>query len=81
MSTMARSIGITLIAGFLMSLVFTSRGESAPGTTPELNGKYEILKDERSTHQPGKVKLVEFADFYCTHCHHFDGEGLPILEK
>jgi thiol:disulfide interchange protein DsbA len=81
MSTMARSIGITLITGFLMSLVFTSRGETAPGTTPELKGKYEILKDERSTHQPGKVKLVEFADFYCPHCHHFDGEGLPILEK
>ncbi|MCC2643752.1 MAG: putative Disulfide oxidoreductase dsbA, partial [Nitrospira sp.] len=36
---------------------------------------------ERSTHQRGKVKLVEFADFYCPHCHYFDGEGLPILEK
>jgi thiol:disulfide interchange protein DsbA len=48
---------------------------------PELKGKYELLKDEPSTHQPGKVKLVEFADFYCPHCHRFDGEGLPILEK
>jgi thiol:disulfide interchange protein DsbA len=48
---------------------------------PEIKGKYELLKDEPSTHQPGKVKLVEFADFYCPHCHRFDGEGLPILEK
>lgn len=81
MSTMARSMGFTLIAGFFMSLVFSSPGETAPGATPELKGKYEILQDERSTHQPGKVKLIEFADFYCPHCHHFDGEGLPILEK
>ena len=81
MSRMARWIGITLIAGFFTSLVFSSPGDTAPPPTPELKGKYEILKDERSTHQPGKVKLVEFADFYCPHCHHFDGEGLPILEK
>ena len=47
----------------------------------ELKGKYEILKDEISTHKPGKVQLVEFADFYCPHCHRFDGEGVPLLEK
>ena len=47
----------------------------------ELKGKFEILKDEVSTHKPGKVQLVEFADFYCPHCHRFDGEGVPLLEK
>lgn len=54
---------------------------STDAAKPELKGKFELLKDEPSTHQPGKVKLVEFADFYCPHCHHFDGEGLQILEK
>ena len=54
---------------------------SADAAKPEIKGKFEILKDEPSTHQPGKVKLVEFADFYCPHCHRFDGEGLSILEK
>ncbi len=49
--------------------------------TPELNGKFEILKDEKSVHQPGKVKLIEFADFYCPHCHRFDGDGVAILKK
>lgn len=48
---------------------------------PELKGKYELLKDEPSTHQRGKVKLVEFADFYCPHCHHFEETGLPLLVK
>ena len=47
----------------------------------ELKGKFEVLKGEVSTHTPGKVKLVEFADFYCPHCHRFDGEGLALLEK
>lgn len=53
----------------------------AHAAKPELQGKFELLKDEPSTHTSGKVKLVEFADFYCPHCHRFDGEGLPILEK
>lgn len=64
---------------FLVSVILCEG--SVYGGTPELKGKFEILKDERSTHQPGKVKLVEFADFYCPHCHRFDGEGLAILEK
>jgi thiol:disulfide interchange protein DsbA len=48
---------------------------------PELQGKFELLRGEVSTHKPGKVKLIEFADFYCPHCHHFDEVGLPILQK
>lgn len=48
---------------------------------PELKGKFEILKDEPSTHQPGKVKVIEFADFYCPHCHHFEETGVPLLLK
>lgn len=48
---------------------------------PEIKGKYELLKDEPSTHQRGKVKIVEFADFYCPHCHHFEETGIPILVK
>src|SRR5262245_34286264 len=47
----------------------------------ELNGKFEILTGEVSTHTPGKVKLTEFADFYCPHCHHFEETGLPMLVK
>jgi thiol:disulfide interchange protein DsbA len=56
-------------------------GSPATAAPPELKGKFEVLKGEVSTHTPGKVKLVEFADFYCPHCHRFDGEGLALLEK
>ena len=53
----------------------------AQATKPELKGKFEILKDETSTHQPGKVKVIEFADFYCPHCHHFEETRVPLLVK
>lgn len=56
-------------------------GSPAMAAPPELKGKFEVLKGEVSTHTPGKVKLVEFADFYCPHCHRFDGEGLALLVK
>ena len=81
MGKMTRWTGFTLLAGILLSTVLFPGRQTVQAAPPELKGKYEILKDERSTHQPGKVKLIEFADFYCPHCHHFDGEGLPILEK
>jgi protein dithiol oxidoreductase (disulfide-forming) len=47
----------------------------------DLKGKFEVLKDETSTHERGKVKAVEFADFYCPHCHHFEETSLPLLLK
>ncbi len=56
-------------------------GSPATAASPELKGKFEILTGEVSTHTPGKVKLIEFADFYCPHCHHFDETGLPLLVK
>ena len=56
-------------------------GSPATAASPELKGKFEVLKGEVSTHTPGKVKLMEFADFYCPHCHHFEEAALPILQK
>ena len=56
-------------------------GSPVTAAAPELKGKFEVLTGEVSTHTPGKVKLIEFADFYCPHCHRFDGEILPLLEK
>lgn len=74
-----RSWGIALsvcvvAAGLAWSTVTTA-------AAPEQKGKFELLSGEASTHKPGKVKLIEFADFYCPHCHHFDEAGLPILQK
>jgi thiol:disulfide interchange protein DsbA len=56
-------------------------GGRVEAAAPEIKGKYELLKEEASTHQRGKVKIVEFADFYCPHCHQFDETGIPLLVK
>jgi protein dithiol oxidoreductase (disulfide-forming) len=61
--------------------VLLSASVSALAGSPEMKGAFELLKDEPSTHQRGKVKIIEFADFYCPHCHHFDETGLPLLVK
>lgn len=53
---------------------------AGPAASPKLDGKYELLQ-EPSTHQPGKVKLTEFADFYCPHCHAFEEALVPFIEK
>lgn len=54
---------------------------SGGAAVPEIKGKYELLKDEPSTHQRGKVKIIEFADFYCPHCHHFEETAIPMLRR
>jgi thiol:disulfide interchange protein DsbA len=52
-----------------------------PPAPPKLDGKYEFLSNEPSTHQSGRVKLTEFADFYCPHCHAFEQALVPFIEK
>ncbi|MGQ0665582.1 MAG: DsbA family protein [Nitrospiraceae bacterium] len=69
---------IALIAGAVCLLSLPSGAEAAK---PELKGKFELLQDEPSLHQRGKVKVIEFADFYCPHCHLFEETGLPLLVK
>ncbi|HEU4684823.1 MAG TPA: thioredoxin domain-containing protein [Nitrospira sp.] len=68
-------------AAVALGLAALCLSSAAAAATPELKGKFELLKDERSTHQPGRVKVVEFADFYCPHCHHFEEAGLPVIQK
>jgi protein dithiol oxidoreductase (disulfide-forming) len=69
-----------LVGGILVVAALVFAG-TAWADKPELKGKFEVLKDEASTHKPGKVQMVEFADFYCPHCHRFDQEGVPLLQK
>jgi thiol:disulfide interchange protein DsbA len=76
-----RRIGII---GWLLIVLAGSLAAGAawagPPAAPRPAGKYELLK-EPSTHEPGKVKLTEFADFYCPHCHAFEQALVPFIEK
>ena len=53
---------------------------TAIAAPPTLKGKFTELK-EPSSHTPGKVKMIEFADFYCPHCHQFEETVVPQLKK
>jgi thiol:disulfide interchange protein DsbA len=71
----------TCTALIAISACLLSLSQAAEAAKPELKGKFEWLKDEPSLHRPGKVKVIEFADFYCPHCHHFEETGIPLLLK
>lgn len=73
-----------IFLGCLMIMVACGLAGAAawakPAASAKPAGKYELLK-EPSTHEAGKVKLTEFADFYCPHCHAFEQALVPFLEK
>lgn len=50
------------------------------GHAAALQGQFERI-DAPSTHTPGKVKVTEFADFFCPHCHMFERTAIPMLEQ
>jgi len=54
---------------------------SIPVSWSAIQGEYEIMEKEASLHEKGKVILLEFADFYCPHCHMFDRVVGTRLQK
>jgi len=60
--------------GFLLMLVGAAHG------TDKLPGQYRLM-DEPEIHTKGKVVLLEFADFYCPHCHMFENQVGAKLKK
>ncbi|MEK6641549.1 MAG: thioredoxin domain-containing protein [Nitrospirota bacterium] len=75
-----RERGLALCAVMIWSMV-ALWGSPALAVPLDIQGKFEVVTGEVSTHTPGKVKVIEFADFYCPHCHQFDETGLPLLVK
>lgn len=72
---------VRLASAILMCVIaFWAITPAARAVPAGLKGTFQELK-EPSTHTPGKVKLTEFADFYCPHCHMFEEGALPILQK
>ena len=64
------------IIGLLLFLLIPPAAIAA-GTLP---GEYHLL-DEPGIQEPGKVVLLEFADFYCPHCHLFEKTVASKLQK
>lgn len=64
-------VGTRIILGALFLGILTLPFADLTLAEPSLKGEYERI-DQPSRHQPGKVILFEFADFYCPHCHMFE---------
>ncbi len=72
------TINRVMLLGIALSFPLPAAGVQATETLP---GEYQVLHNEPSLHRPGKVLLVEFADFYCPHCHVFDKAVASTLKK
>ena len=65
----------------LFGIVFLHLSVTVVQAAERLPGEYQVIKGERSLHTPGKVLLLEFADFYCPHCHLFERVVTSKLKK
>lgn len=63
-----------------LCLCLTGPLADTAGHAAALRGEFERI-DAPSTHTPGKVKVTEFADFFCPHCHMFERTAIPMLEQ
>lgn len=60
------------ILGMLVTIVLLVMvAHNLMAADPAYKGEYELIS-EPSMHEPGQVILLEFADFYCPHCHMFE---------
>ena len=67
--------------GIIGGIVFLHLLCAGAQAAEQLPGDYQVIKGERSLHTPGKVLLLEFADFYCPHCHLFEKVVISQLKK
>lgn len=67
-----------LLISVTLFFAFTS---IVPPAFSALQGEYEMMEGEPSLHEPGKVILLEFADFYCPHCHMFERVVVTKLQE
>ena len=72
---------IRRIFGVLVTCLIVTMGTHIlmAADPPGYKGEYELMS-EPSMHESGKVVLLEFADFYCPHCHMFEQVVVTKLE-
>lgn len=76
---MQKSLSRMIISVWMIGLSLLFVG--IPTSWSAIQGEYEIMEKEASLHEKGKVILLEFADFYCPHCHMFDRVVGTRLQK
>lgn len=75
-----RTITIITIAILLSALIAGCTDTSKKIDTTTINGEFEVIPTMKNTHEPGKVQMIEFFDFYCPHCYQLS-KLLPLIEN
>lgn len=71
---------VIIIIGYYL-LGQTSTLPSTPPASGNIKGNFELLSGKPNTHVSGRVVLIEFFDFYCSHCYTFHSQRWPVLRE
>jgi protein-disulfide isomerase len=71
---------IIVVAGYVLFGPPSSPTPTPPPTKP-IEGNYVPFPNIASTHVTGKVSLIEFFDFTCSHCYDFHKDTWPIMKN
>ncbi|MEE8359268.1 MAG: DsbA family protein [Candidatus Hydrothermarchaeales archaeon] len=57
---------LVIIAGYYLVI---PRSKTPSIDAEKIQGKFVLVENNAYTHEPGKVGMLEFFDFYCGHCY------------
>ncbi|MFQ5887900.1 MAG: DsbA family protein [Candidatus Hydrothermarchaeales archaeon] len=58
-----------------------SRAKTPPADAEKIQGEFVLVENKANTHEAGKVKMLEFFDFYCSHCYLLHKAMPPLKNK
>lgn len=60
--------------------IFVPRSTTDKVDLSKIEGEFDIVQNKPNTHEVGKVEILEFFDFYCSHCYTLH-RRIPALKK
>lgn len=72
-------VPLVLVIFLAAFIILGQNGRS--GINPVAAGDFETLNGFDNTHVQGQVTLMEFFDFYCSHCYQFHRDTWPLLQE
>jgi protein-disulfide isomerase len=71
---------IIVVAGYYLFGPSSTPAQTPP-PTKAIEGNYVQFPDKTSIHVTGKVTLIEFFDFTCSHCFDFHRDTWPVMKN
>ncbi len=71
------AIILVAVAGYY---IFVPRTSKPSFDTSNIQGEFILVEGKANTHEPGKVKMIEFFDFFCSHCYSLH-KSMPLFKN